>query len=974
LITVGGTNARLRLTGAAASTIEDGVLRVNNGGTVALGQSNQSTQLIVDSADGIIDLAGGTIAFVNAGSELALTGGGTMTVTAASFITGSGTVQNTSGVLDIADDLIADNASFVSGGQTTVQNGATLTAADFSVTGGTTTVDNGGLLAVANQLAVSGGQLNVNGSGPGIPGVTANTVLVSGTGNVTVGASGNLVAGTYGQTGGTTTVNGTLTVTTAFNLSGGQTTVQNGATLTAADFSVTGGIATVDYGGLLAVANQLAVSGGQLNVNGSLSSDPGILPHAPGVTADTVAVSGNGNVNIGLSGLLIAGTYEQSGGTTTIDGVLSAPIFNLSGGDVIVSDFGLLDVSGIDLSTIDDYLNPDEEYTGTLNVSGGKLTLAGMALAGDMTFSGGIVQVDSAGLLYVQNNVGGARGTLIMNGGEAFFDNGISFDAGGITSTALGGNIIGDVGIRQNATLDVSEGSITIIGELALSGAYKAGINSSGNTRANVNRLIVQDSADIILTDALIKSIIGGGDNRILASTTASGTLALGFMFEDDYIYRILVEDTGLYVANVRPTTMPGFIGYMWDEWNRHPDVNGNADKLIDNDFASVVLRASLDYMDQTLYPFLTYDGRQNILNLFAIGEGPSAASYSGLMLYNGSGLAAVNQANLDAARQALGALERRAESLRHEIAADPAGATAPGRDYYGYESYPNRFWVDLYGSRLREDWDQGFAGYIYEPRGFALGYDRIFDRFAVGAAFNYGYGRFQDRAAERNDSSIASYNLSVYGLYASESGLYAAGSLGYTYYDNAVHDLRTLGYDGNGRGWNRADYNAYGWQLAGGVGYDIEVLDYFNLTPSVGIRHLTARGEAHDQKFSPDGGLEYTTLRVGEIRGRSTTLPVELAASYDIFGEKDSVLSLSGMVGYAYELNGNGARGSFGYGGLAYPRVKIVNRSTGRSIFTTGLGFDYIHDRYQFGLDYKYTARSEYSAHDLNGTFSLMF
>ncbi|MDR0362146.1 MAG: autotransporter domain-containing protein [Planctomycetota bacterium] len=909
----------------------------------------------------------------------------------------------------------------------------------FTQTAGTTTIDQDGALDATTSVAIGGSNFNVNGDvATDMFAQTAGDTVISGTGTIeaatrfTVGGGsfrldrdGTLITQTFIQSGGTVTIStgGLLTVddeisvsgvlgvlfdlynettTPKFTQTGGTANINDGAILDATTsvaigggnfnvkgevntnvFTQTAGTTTIDQDGALDATTSVAIGGGNFNVKGEVNTN--VFTQTAGTTmidqvgvldATTSIALDGGHFVAGSGGTATTNVFTQNRGETTIQGggLIAAEEYSLNGGTLDVRFGGILNLTQTD--------DPEDEqnqgdWQGLLNVRGGTMDVAGNIYSRAMTFSGGVINMRETGNLWIKSAVNGASGTLNMHGGNAIFEDNVIFESGSVVSHNSVSSIFGNLNMRRNSTLDVSAASLDVIGDLTLAGAYRAGFDpvTGENTRANVNNLHVEKTADIEITTDLLRSILNDGDNRILASKTSTGPNDVGSFMHGAYVFGVKGDDLGLYVVNARQVSTNEMMAYMHDEWNRHSMVRGHAYNLIKRDFVENIVDASKIYMDPALYDALSYDGRENIRNLFNIGAGPDESSYSALMLYNGSGLATANRAHIDSAAQQLTALGERMGVMRHEIRAANDEMCEPGRFVVPADNYKNRFWATGFGSGITEDWEDGFAGYKYNPRGMAVGYDRIFGDMAAGAAFSYGYGRFEDKAAEKHDSDIATYTMSLYGLYAHESGLYASASAGYTFYDNSIRDMRTVAlYGERMSGWNKADYNAHGWQIAGALGYDVEAFEDFLLTPSIGIRHITAESDSHNQRFQPVDGREYTTLRAGKVRNHSTAVPIELAVNYNVMNQDMGMLSLSGMIGYAYEFHNKGATGYIAYGGLAFPPVKVASKAPGKNILSAGFGLNYVYDRFEFGLGYKFTSRSEYASHDYNGSFSVMF
>ena len=276
---------------------------------------------------------------------------------------------------------------------------------------------------------------------------------------------------------------------------------------------------------------------------------------------------------------------------------------------------------------------------------------------------------------------------------------------------------------------------------------------------------------------------------------------------------------------------------------------------------------------------------------------------------------------------------------------------------------YMNRVWVG--GLAMWEDADarKGLSGYKYDSYGVIAGYDRMFGAFTFGGAFGYTGGDYEDKAARSHDSDIESYAFSLYGAYNHCSGFFASVSGGYTYSDNDINEH-------DGANWSREDFHTDTWNIGGKVGYDWKVTDCLTLTPSVGLSYVHSKNSAHSVNY---GGVRL--LRYGNLKNHATTIPVEVAAGYDIATGDDGVLNLNASVGYSYNFNNDGAEGNIIFNGLANGTAwRATGRESGRHTFNAGAGFKYTRGRFDCGLRYDYFGKADYDAHRLVGTVGISF
>lgn len=967
VLTVDGTSGAevtaqgvVKLAGYNASGIRSAAIAVTNGGVLNVGDgaADLTGEQGLRVAEGTITISGsgklntstfilGTDEGIAGGSVMTISTGGEFHVTNERFA-----AQIDVGTLNIRND--AGTVEFLGGvtvGGDGIVNIDTAAGPATAVTLGTNKSLKLGMFA----------QLNITGNGTAvITDGAGGGYLWNDFGVVSVGSNATLQVDRFYQTRGETVINGTLD---ANRVGGGA-------------FEVAGGLATV-AGRLL--ADSALVSGGTMDINGTIE-------------ANTFSVSG-GEANVTATGTTQALTNEATGtGKLNINGTVASDVkLSTRGGGVLNFNQGAsvgagsgsvaLDIGG----TANSAFNLREDLTtggtNTFALGGGNLNL----------LNNKKLTVDSTGSTL------SLYGNLNFDGGTVEFNDGVIFRSGGIFNKRSAEAVMTMNGaaleIGRGATLDASLGSVNITGASGLAingGTYMAGWENNAVTMAKVTApsgtgtLSVAGNSKIIMTNRLqaqAQSITGGGTPLlILASECLDGTVTTMSYGDDFYIYDFATATDGsgqwgLYMTGFREASEDEKIASILGGWNGHPRVAGHASKVINNDFLGAII-AGRRLQVSLSYDSLTPDGQFNA-NVLGSLSSPATSDYDALMLYNGSGLAMANQAVLAANSHTMNRLGLRNTWLRREMAATDDGAFGCGVPLaceFLDENVANRVWASAQYLYDRQYWDEGFEGYEYRARGVMVGYDRIFGDLAVGAAFSYVGGDFQDAAALSHNSTLDTYGFHLYGIYNHESGAFITGTIGTSYTDNQIEDLRVL----NGApGWNSADYRGQGWQVAASVGYDWKFDDCLTVTPSIGVAHQDYRSKAHQQVFiAADGSAAAGTLQAGRVKNHSTTMPLRLSATYDIAGDDESLFTVNADLGYAYEFNSKGAEGRVGYaglGGMVAP-VSIASRAPGRHLFSVGLGGKYLYKQYEFGLNYEYTWRNQHRSHLLLGSFGLNF
>ena len=547
------------LTNSGTITLSDGVTLdagtiANTAGSITLGAgatlegtANTLTNdaLITVGTDGTVTDAGtitntvtGTISFEGPG--------GTATLNSdAGTIDNAGTIQLTSGGLNINGNLGNTGTLSLAGGGTTtltgnLQTSNTVTLADGSplnITGnltqtaGTLGLGTSTLTTTGNTL-ISGGSLTGTGgtlatatyrqtAGSVAADVTleANAFVFDGAGNVTVdGVLADRTPGaTLAQSGsGTTRLTGTNTYTGLTTVSAGTLEIAGSI---AGDASVTGGTLSNETTGT--ISGNLSQSGGTVDNAGLIGGDAGItsgtLTNAPTGTISGGLVQGGGTVtNDGT----ISGSATVTAGDLTSGGTIGGDLA-LSNGTVVNSG----DITG-DANVASGTLTSSGTIGGTLDMGGGAVTNAG-TVGGDAIVGSGALQTTGT----ITGGLQQAGGT-VTNAGN--IGGSATVSGGGLTS---GGTIGGDLAL-SNGTVDntgtITGGATVASGALTTAGSIGGPLQVDGGTAANTGTI----GGDAAITDGVLETAgsiagalqVGGGTATNTGSvgntvTVAGGTL-----------------------------------------------------------------------------------------------------------------------------------------------------------------------------------------------------------------------------------------------------------------------------------------------------------------------------------------------------------------------------------------------------------------------------------------------------------------
>jgi fibronectin-binding autotransporter adhesin len=287
-------------TNSATLTLEGGTINSNNVNTLSALASNTKSLTIAGTSTAISTTAA---SFSNTGT-LTINKGDSFTAPALTQISGSTLTAGTyvlAGNLDLtASANITTNSANLTLEGGSIKTGATNDLANLATnTNSLTLASNAGFTAVGNFT--NSGALTIN---------KGSTFTLTGTHTLTNLSAGTLASGTY-------TVGGTLQLTST----------NGGISTNAANLTLTGPSASIKDG----TANALA---GFNNNTGTFT----LASSANLTTSTTSNFSSSGTVNVNKSSKLTVGgtghNYNQTAGTTTVDGTLTGAGITVTGGSI----------------------------------------------------------------------------------------------------------------------------------------------------------------------------------------------------------------------------------------------------------------------------------------------------------------------------------------------------------------------------------------------------------------------------------------------------------------------------------------------------------------------------------------------------------------------------------------------------------------------------------------------------------------
>jgi hypothetical protein len=443
-------------------------------------------------------------------------------------LSGSGTKTLQSGTTAISGNLTLSGTaaattvvSLTIGGNLSIGDGATFTAADNNLTvTGTTTVGGG----TSGNLTISF--------------VTGTKIF---TGLVTINAGA-----TWNNSGNSTvTFRGGITTTPTFTGGSGLHTFDAGVsktltgTFSIPNVTVTG--VTLNNSGTLTVGTALAGNGtlvnaatGTLNLGGT-SAITTLTATAVGNTvnytgaAQTVKATTYHHLSLGGSGAKTLTGLSTINGNLTLSGTATATTAaNLSiGGNLTIGD-------GTTFATASTYTL---SVTGTTTVGGGTsgtLTLAG---TGNKTFTGDVT-INTGGLWNETGVAAYSFGGSLQNGGTLTANTGVHIFTGA-TKTFSGANAVVIPSVTVNGTY-ANNGTLTVNTALAGSGTLTQGASASailniGGTSATFtlvasgsgNTVNYTGAAQTVKATTYNNLIFSGSLAKTMTGATISGTLEI---------------------------------------------------------------------------------------------------------------------------------------------------------------------------------------------------------------------------------------------------------------------------------------------------------------------------------------------------------------------------------------------------------------------------------------------------------------
>ena len=422
------------------------------------------------------------------------------------------------------------NGTWVLGGVNTYMgastiNGGTLTVSSAGVINDTNATSGGATVSGGATLRIDGGTAKFNTTASDqtalqVGSTTAGNVVVTNNGALTI-STGRLI---LGDTGGS--------ATSTFTQDSGTTTVASNlytANFHASDLFISGGSFNVSGS---AVISQRA------NTNFNISGTADVV--FPTITLGGQAGTYNANINLNGGTLSVDNIANSTNGTTAVNfngGTLKARQNNtafLAADTATIANNGATIDSGIYNITLGQALL---RLSGATTDSLTKIGTGSLTLSGGNTYGGGTLIQNGSIIIGVGNDRLLTTGTVTLGAasttGKLVLGDGTARNQtlAGLTTTGLGGSVVGGAAANSTLTLNIASGTNTFGGTLGGAGANegklaltKNGAGTlvlSGSNSFAGNIVMGADSGNLRITNS---SALGSGAKTFTNTSASSGS------------------------------------------------------------------------------------------------------------------------------------------------------------------------------------------------------------------------------------------------------------------------------------------------------------------------------------------------------------------------------------------------------------------------------------------------------------------
>lgn len=500
---------------------ESATLEVKSGATLDLGKDDtQAAKLTVRSGSTI---AAGSTTNIKGNSTLDVSGG---TVNLNNNANWKGNVNLNSGTLNLAGvasngklNAQGGNLNLTNNTELTIANGSEIAANVKANIGANTTLNVGtntdGKKVVINSGDTWAGTINVSGGELEVSGQTSNGKLVATGGKVNL-TGGNLTIGENSSIA--EAVQTTIGAGSNLNITTGGSVALNNNDTWNGKVAISGGELTVDSvttganANFVAAGGQVTLTDTTLNINANSRIDE----------AAQMTINSNSTININSSSVTLdsqdnwSGTVNLTGGTLNAKGIENTGAFTATRGNLNITENSKITTAQIADAVRTTLANGTslEVIAGTADQS---VTLgSGDTWAGDVTLTGGTL---NAGI--------SNTGKLTANGGNLNISNSATIKtaqiAGAVTTDLASGTTLNVIAGEEGQSVTLNSGD-KWLGDVNLNGGIlNAGTSNTGKLTANTGTLNIQDAATIKtaqIADVVKTNIASGTTLEVIAGTT----------------------------------------------------------------------------------------------------------------------------------------------------------------------------------------------------------------------------------------------------------------------------------------------------------------------------------------------------------------------------------------------------------------------------------------------------------------------
>ncbi len=266
--------------------------------------------------------------------------------------------------------------------------------------------------------------------------------------------------------------------------------------------------------------------------------------------------------------------------------------------------------------------------------------------------------------------------------------------------------------------------------------------------------------------------------------------------------------------------------------------------------------------------------------------------------------------------------------------------------------------WMQAFGASADQSRRDGVAGYDADSYGFIAGIDTdVTDSLLLGIALSYADTDADSHDANRTDTTMDSYQVSVYADQDLGDEFFLTGQLSYMYSDIETVRHNVGGIVGNTA---RADFGADQYSARAELGRPIDVGSGISLTPSGLVNYSYIDVEDYTERGA--GGLSLRNVDTDEMQILEFGLNLKAEASLNDGAGGSLKPNVHGGIRHDVIGDDVATTGSLAGGGAAF---KTEGFDAAQTTGNIGAGLKWeTADGFDFSANYDYEYKSDYDAH----------